>query len=1122
MPSNLKMISAASVALISTVAFLGWWIDHAALAAALPAIANMTFNTALSFLLLAAVCSMHGGVNKKTGFLSARSIPSIRKSLTFGVGLLALLSLSQDIFDLHIGIDNLLLDSHLLGLNSIHPGRMSPITALGFLLCASTLIILQHCKQHWIILGHTLIILLGMLAIIGIGMDSFMCDVPNTYTHLASISLLTAVCFLLIAVALLQIFETHYKMRTNLLLHCGIQLMYRLKYPQKFILISIIFMIPLALLMQDELRIHDERIADAKLKIIGIEHIKETEKLAKAIPEHRGMTNASIANPRLFATALRDKTKEVDRLFAENARMDQQHAKFIDIPYAWTDIEQSWQQIKSNPDNALLLWHWHTEIITLLNKHLRDLGRQTRLSYDANPAIHNLLSMQLEVMPELLEDIGQLRGQGTGFLAKKSISKEEKISLISSLSKLKLLLSEADQLLQSEHHIILPKALHSAFSDFSNNCAIFIEVTQLQMIDAAMMDTSGATTANNYFALGSQAIAQGMSLSQQNMTYIEKQLEQRINASITAQYNIKLIAMIAALLLIFLFTAFYRSVMNTITALDRASKHMQRGENKSLKMIQAQDEMGHIVASFNTIAAQLMQTSAHMSAVVDYAAEGIITIDTNGIIQTFNPAAEQIFGYPANEIIGSDIIQLMPEEFRQRHQDGLQHFVQTGNSTVIKNLNPIPVTGLKKDTTAFPMELSISSVVLDGQQMLVGMIRDTSQRESLENQLRHAQKMEAVGALVGGVAHNFNNMLAGIIGKAYIAKRKAQDRPELLSYLESIENISMQAGDMIKQLLTFAHKDFTRDQQDTPLDILIKESFKTASLSIAEDIKLELNISDSNLMVRCDANQVQQVLMNMINNARDAMENSANKQITVRLQRCLPDRDFFHRHKNSNAGSYARLSISDTGHGMDTKTADKIFDPFYTTKEVGKGTGLGLSTAFGTVTSHRGIIEVDSQVGIGTTFHIYLPLIEATGNHAEPSQEQLPASRSTNHETLLLVDDEPLLLRSNKEVLQELGYHIIKARDGKQGLEQFRKHQHDIDAVITDVVMPEMSGMDMVREIRTLNRDMPVIFITGYNQDQVKLLADELHNTMILAKPIQIPALSQHIEAILTQKDLSN
>jgi len=273
--------------------------------------------------------------------------------------------------------------------------------------------------------------------------------------------------------------------------------------------------------------------------------------------------------------------------------------------------------------------------------------------------------------------------------------------------------------------------------------------------------------------------------------------------------------------------------------------------------------------------------------------------------------------------------------------------------------------------------------------------------------------------------------------------------------------------------------------------------------------------------VRCNANQMQQVLMNMINNARDALENSADKKITIRLQRCLPDRNFFHRHKNISAGSYACLSISDTGHGMDAKTAGKIFDPFYTTKEVGKGTGLGLSTAFGTITSHHGVIEVDSQIGIGTTFHIYLPLIEATGNHAEPSQEHLPASRSTNHETLLLVDDEPLLLRSNKAVLQELGYHIIKARDGKQGLEKFKKHQHDIDAIITDVVMPEMSGVDMVREIRALNRDMPVIFITGYNQDQIKLHTDELHNTMILAKPVRIPALSQHIKAILTHKDHS-
>ncbi len=1110
MPLNVKTVSPTLVALISGIALLGWWTDHAALAAWLPSIADMTFNTALSFLLIALAC----GINGLHRLWPSLHIQTIHTGAAIGVGLLASISLSQDIFGLNLGIDNLLFDAHGFDLSSPHPGRMSPVTALGFLLCATTLITLHRRSRAVLLLTHVQITLLGILSVVGIGMNIFMHDVPASYTHLASISPLTAVSFLLITTSLLHIFESHHKLNANVLLHSGIQLMYRLKYPQKFALISIIFIIPLAILMWDELRTHDQRIADAKLKIIGIEHIKETEKLAKAIPEHRGMSNTYLANPGLFATALQAKTAEVDRLFAENARMDRQHAGMIDVPDTWGDIELRWQQIKNQPHDALLLWHWHTEIIALLNKHLRDIGRQTRLSYDTDPAIHNQLSLQLEIMPDLLEQIGQLRGQGTAFLARKSISKQEQISLTSTVSRLKMLLSEATQLLQSEKNAPTPPDLYRAFDNFSRNCDAFIETSRRQLIHSNIL----SIPAQDYFNLGTHAIAQGLSLSQRNMSHIEQQLEQRINASITAQYNIKLMAMIAVLLLVILFAAFYRSVMNTISALDRVSEQMARGAQKeAMVLIPSSDEMGSIVSSFDSIANQLVQASKHMSAVVDYAAEAIITIDAAGIMQTFNPAAERIFGYTADEVIGSNITQLMPEKFRQRHLQGLQRFVQTGESHITDNISPLSVTGLKKDASEFPMALSISAVILDDQQMFVGMIRDTSQREMLENQLRHAQKMEAVGALVGGVAHNFNNMLAGIVGKAYMAKRKAQDRPELLSYLESIESISAQAGDMIKQLLTFAHKDFSCEQQNTRLDILIKESFNTSSLSIAEDIQLKLHIAESNLMVCCDANQVQQVLMNMMNNARDALAGRSNKQISVRLERCRPDQDFFQRHDHISAGPYACLSISDNGHGMDAETQARIFEPFYTTKGVNKGTGLGLSTAFGAITSHQGVIEVDSQPEHGTTFRIYLPLIEPDDEDVDTTHTQAHVVPSSRHETILLVDDEPVLLHSNKEVLEELGYKVIKARNGRQGLQQFEKHRHVIDIVVSDIVMPEMGGVDMVRQIRATLPGLPAIFITGYNQDQLELHPDELHHTIILTKPIQISNLSQHIESMLTR-----
>jgi len=1111
MLKHLENIPVAGVVLLGMAAILGWWTDHAALAAVLPGIADMTFNTALGLILLSIACCLPACLESKGYFTTCGQWLS---ATTGFIILFASLSLIQDFFGINLGIDNLLFDSHGYGLSSPYPGRMSPMTAMGFLLGSTILIALNRKEQRpQFALTHVLILLLAMLALVEIGMGVLITDVPDAYSHLASISLFTAISFLLMAISFLRIFQQHHNMSAGLLLYSGIQLMYRLKYPQKFTLISIIFIVPLGILMWDELRLHDQQVTQARQKIVAIQHVKETGKLLKAISEHRGMTNAYLSNPNIFSAQLSAKTKQVNRLFAENAAMDHLHAASIDVPNEWPGIMARWHSIESDRLNGQASWQLHTEVIALLAKHLRDVGVKTRLSFDPDSIVNSLFAAQFGVLPDLLELIGELRGQGAGFMAKQNIHPQSQFMLNALSNRILLLLEEFKQLMgmgdfKSNDHALFMSAFK--FTLFSK---AFISSTQRQMIRNKLFDIS----AEDYFILGTSTIDQGYALNLASMAHIEQLLQRRINTSLSMQYNIKLMAMATVLILVFLFAAFYRSVMNTIAAMEQVSTKMRRGDMDSLDEIPANDEMGDIVDSFNSITHELMRVNSHMKAVVDYAGEAIITIDGKGMIHSFNPTAEHIFDYRSEEVIGKNITMLMPERFRQRHEAGLHQYYQASESEITGIRKNISVAGLKKDASEFPIELSISAVMLNGQQMFVGLIRDISQRESLEKQLRHAQKMEAVGVMVGGVAHNFNNLLAGIVGKAYLAKRKAKDRPDVLSHLESIESISSQAGDMIKQLLRFAHKDFVHVQrQDTPLDILIREAYKTAKLSIPEDIKLDLRIADGNIIVHCDAGQVQQVLMNMMNNARDAVEDNADKQISIRLDACIPDSGFFHRHQKMASGQYACLSITDNGHGMDADTIVRIFDPFYSTKEVGNGTGLGLSTAFGTIESHHGVIEVDSHPGQGTAFRIYLPMVEsAIINTDDAPQQEVVFSR--NQETLLLVDDEPLLLHSTKEVLNELGYIVIKATNGAQGLKCFKQHQHNIAAIITDVTMPEMSGVGMFRHIRTINSQIPGIFITGYDQGQIELTADEQANTLILSKPVQIPALSQHIESILKQ-----
>ncbi len=1085
--------------LISGIALLGWWIDHAALAAWLPAIADMTFNTALCFMFVATACLMSG----------SRSV-----GIGIGIGIFALLSLLQDFFGLRFGIDNLLFNSHGYGLTSPHLGRMSPNTAAGFLLSAIVLVSMSifKSKNRFTTMTHTLIILLGLLAFIGVSMTVLISDVPEGFSHFASMSLLTAIAFLLVSISLLSIYAQKYQYAgVNVFLHSAIHLMYRLKYPQKFVLISLVMLIPLAFLMSGKLTQLNQDVSKAKIKVMGIEHILATSKLLKVVPEHRGMLNAKLASSEIFSETMQQKTAEVDALFAVNNLMNKRHAENIDVPDEWPAIKERWEKIKANRHDSKLSWRLHTEIIALLGKHLRDVGNITLLSYDEDPMIHNIVAAELEILPQLFEQIGQLRGQGAGFIARRSISVDEQLLLGSMASEISLLLHESEQLLTYALKDIKHPELERLNTDFSSATNTFLAVAETQLISGKLRSISP----EQYFTVATRALKAGYDFNNSALTFLKQIVVQQINESVSLQYTIKLSAVLIILLILYLFWGFYQSVMNTINALDDAVQRVRDGDSDVISALPTKDEMGHVVASFNAISNELMRVSSHMSAVVDHTVDGIITIDEHGVIKSFNPAAETIFGYLAGEVIGQNITKLMPEKYHERHQVGLQRYSQVGEELVVGASKIISQHGLMKGGAEFPMELSISSMVMEGQQFFVGMVRDISEQQEMEKQLLHAQKMEAVGALVGGVAHNFNNLLAGIVGKAYLAKRNITDKPQkAMKHLESIETISQQAGDMVKQLLTFAHKDFFLEEKDTLLATLIKEGYKTAKLGIAEDVTLHLNITAPNIMVHCDANQIQQVLMNMMNNARDAVADCSEKRISVSLSAMTPTAEFFHKHAELSIGEYACLTISDTGHGMGNETAQKIFDPFYTTKEVGLGTGLGLSSSFGSIAAHAGVIDVESEVDVGTTFSVYLPLIKS-GESISDNNEHQTIIPSSHHETILLVDDDELVIEFMHEVLEGLEYKVFAARNGGEGLEFYKKKADEIAVIITDVVMPVMGGVDMFREIRKINSTVPVVFITGYDEGNVILNDSENENSIVLSKPVHIEELSRVIQEMM-------
>jgi len=387
---------------------------------------------------------------------------------------------------------------------------------------------------------------------------------------------------------------------------------------------------------------------------------------------------------------------------------------------------------------------------------------------------------------------------------------------------------------------------------------------------------------------------------------------------------------------------------------------------------------------------------------------------------------------------------------------------------------------------------------------MAAVTQDITEHKHLEEQFHQAQKMEAIGTLVGGIAHDFNNILAGITGNLYLAKQRVQDQPVVLHNLDSVELLSFRAADLIRQLLTFARKDLV-DIKPLPFTPFIKETLKFLRTSLPENIKMDQQISSDVLMINGDATQLHQVLMNLVNNARDAVEGVHDPSITVTLQRFEPDELFLEKHGYFVRCAYAHITVKDNGSGIADEQLEHLFEPFFTTKPQGKGTGLGLAMVFGAIKTHKGFVEVESCVGKGTTFHVYLPL---TG--LLPEQDLLREEFAVcdgSGETILLVDDEINIIETGREVLESLGYRVLTAFNGEQACAMFEQHRDAIDLCIFDLVMPEMGGYEAAEKIRQMEPQAKIIFATGYDKSSQV----EMENEIVIAKPFAVVKLSQLI-----------
>jgi PAS domain S-box-containing protein len=496
---------------------------------------------------------------------------------------------------------------------------------------------------------------------------------------------------------------------------------------------------------------------------------------------------------------------------------------------------------------------------------------------------------------------------------------------------------------------------------------------------------------------------------------------------------------------------------------------------------------------------ELLSVKKHFEVILEKISEGILEINSEGRIVYANQLAISMINLPEKKLLGSHFIDVFSGDDRQRVSD-LMEITEVKPKTMTED-HPLLLNG-------YQVLLNILPLDKDGLASLI-ILNDITERKRMEYQLQQAQKMESIGTLAGGISHEFNNLLMGIQGWASLMLIDTDPSHPHYEYIEGIERIIKNAAELTKQLLDFAR---TRKYELKPTDL--NEIIKNQNIIFGRTRK-EINIRDKyeeNLWVsEVDQSQIKQTLLNLYINAWQAMPGGGD--LFIQTENVILDEDYVRPYKVA-PGKYVKISVADTGVGMDEKTQKRIFDPFYTTKEIGMGTGLGLATAYGVINNHGGFINVFSEKGEGTTFDIYLPASEKEIIEDKKLIEEL----LKGDETVLLVDDEDMIIDVSERLLGKLGYKVLIAGSGNDAIEIYKAKKDDIDMVILDITMHDMNGGDIYDKLKEINSAIKVLLSSGYsiNGQATKIL--ERGCDGFLQKPFNIKDLSLKIREILDNK----
>jgi PAS domain S-box-containing protein len=481
--------------------------------------------------------------------------------------------------------------------------------------------------------------------------------------------------------------------------------------------------------------------------------------------------------------------------------------------------------------------------------------------------------------------------------------------------------------------------------------------------------------------------------------------------------------------------------------------------------------------------------------------------DTENNILRINQRAANATGRPVAELEGKSMGEIYPQEAAKYFADDLE---------VIRSRIPkLGIVEMLKSREGKELWVQTDKVPVadkDGKVIsIVVMAQDVTERKQLEQQFRQVQKMESIGTLAGGVAHDFNNILAVIQGYADMLKTDGNLPTQQLEYIEQINAATFRATALTRQLLLFSRKEKLQ-LRDLDLSQSINAMTNMLRRILGEDIQVRFKFAMQPLFVNADAGMIDQVLLNLAVNARDAMIHGG--RLVIETSAVEFDESNAAKSSQSRPGKFCCLTVSDTGEGIAPENLPRIFEPFFTTKEAGKGSGLGLATIFGIVLEHHGWIDVHSEVGSGTTFRVYLPRV-ATISRPNPEQPPFAPARGGN-ETILLVEDDPSLRTSASMTLSRLGYRILDAPTGVKALEVWKENRDEIRLLLTDLVMPDgMTGQDLAQRVLQENPKLKVIYMSGYSAEVVSKGIPLKEGVNFLIKPFQASKLAQTVRNCL-------